>query len=488
MSAKVASSARVFKCIRATRSQRAGVASPTTSISTRRSGARHWIRRWPFRPLQASGVVTGSLLPRPIACIRFASTLRPTRYCLHAVGAPLGQLLVVGIGADAVGVADDGDGADLCGAHFADQLVELGCARGCELCAVEVEVRVGREPQPPRLRLGGRRGGCDAGLGRRPEALPARALRPRPWAARVPGPALAVSARPLAPLLPRWPRSPRRGWSRRWPRPVPPPPRLPPRWRVRRAGGSSSATGSGGRRVAARPARGAAAFATSGAAAGEVLSPVAAAGTGRFRGLRRRLDAACERRSGLWHGGAHALTRHGRARRAPERIGYELSLVAGGRLICAGAREPDPGSDQCRRQRRTRECAPELRFHDGLRLCIVCAVARTRTAVRPPAAANVARRTRRHARRRPARRPQSSLQEVERLLDRGVRFPVVGGGVLAEVAVQRDHRPHAGGPARLHVALVVADVDAGCGGRSQAARPLRAAGRDGAWRARRCRR
>ena len=72
----------------------------------------------------------------------------------------LGQLLVVGIGTDAVSVTDDQDHFELDGGSLGDQLVELGLAGGTQGGLVEVEQRVGSDGDllGGRLRHGGNRG------------------------------------------------------------------------------------------------------------------------------------------------------------------------------------------------------------------------------------------------------------------------------------------------------------------------------------------
>ena len=64
---------------------------------------------------------------------------------LDGFGAADRQLLVVGVGADRVGVADGDDDFEVDAAHLADQVVELGLAFGLQHRLVEVEERVGRE-------------------------------------------------------------------------------------------------------------------------------------------------------------------------------------------------------------------------------------------------------------------------------------------------------------------------------------------------------
>jgi len=84
---------------------------------------------------------------------------------LDGGSALLGQLLVVGIGAEAVGVADGDDHFELDALDLLDQLVELGLAFGTQGGLVEVEQGVGGEGDllGSRLHAGG--GGLASGLG-----------------------------------------------------------------------------------------------------------------------------------------------------------------------------------------------------------------------------------------------------------------------------------------------------------------------------------
>ena len=140
---------------------------PITSISTRRSGCRHSMSALVLLVALALVAGDGLLLALAFGVDAVGFDALAHQVVLDRSGALLGELLVVRVGADAVGVADGDDHFELDALGFGGEIVERLLAFGAQRGLVEVEQRVGGE----RDLLGGglrRRGG--GGGRRRPGA------------------------------------------------------------------------------------------------------------------------------------------------------------------------------------------------------------------------------------------------------------------------------------------------------------------------------